>query len=105
MPLRKRQEVQEMLPQLNHASHPHIHARDTCAHHAVPSELNLRKPAHEDGDNRGRLHHYKNHYSAAGANSAKLKRVKQLLEWRNWQTHGTQKPNSRIAEGNILCPV
>jgi hypothetical protein len=23
----------------------------------------------------------------------KLKRVRDLLEWRNWQTHGTQKPN------------
>jgi hypothetical protein len=22
----------------------------------------------------------------------KLKRVSHLLEWRNWQTHGTQKP-------------
>ena len=24
----------------------------------------------------------------------KLKRVKSLLEWRNWQTHGTQNPAS-----------
>ena len=24
----------------------------------------------------------------------KLKRVKHLLEWRNWQTHGTQNPAS-----------
>ena len=24
----------------------------------------------------------------------KLKRVKGLLEWRNWQTHGTQNPAS-----------
>jgi hypothetical protein len=23
----------------------------------------------------------------------------ELLEWRNWQTHGTQKPKQRIAEG------
>jgi hypothetical protein len=27
------------------------------------------------------------------------------LEWRNWQTHGTQKPKHRITKGKTLCPL
>ena len=36
--------------------------------------------------------HYRNHYRTPGAKCGKLKQVKHLLEWRNWQTHGTQNP-------------
>jgi hypothetical protein len=28
-----------------------------------------------------------------------------LPEWRNWQTHGTQKPNGRITEGKDPYPL
>jgi hypothetical protein len=35
----------------------------------------------------------------------KLKGVKPLLEWRNWQTHGTQKPEHRISGGKEPYPL
>ena len=35
---------------------------------------------------------HKNKHSPPRAKTGKLKGVLHLLEWRNWQTHGTQKP-------------
>ena len=36
--------------------------------------------------------HYKNHDIAVSMKVGKLKKARKLLEWRNWQTHGTQNP-------------
>src|SRR5262249_2980697 len=35
----------------------------------------------------------------------KLEGVQGLLEWRNWQTHGTQKPRKRRTQGNLPLPL
>lgn len=58
MPLRERQEIQEMLRRLSawHVARiSHTGASHTAAYPPVPSELNPRKPARQEGDNRGRL--------------------------------------------------
>jgi hypothetical protein len=57
MPLRERQEIQEMLRRLTGGPASRL-ARcppHTTAYRSAPSELNLRKTARQEGNNRGRL--------------------------------------------------
>jgi hypothetical protein len=62
MPLRERQEIQEVLRCLSawqvnpgpHLSRWHPH---TTAYPSAPSQLNLRNTVRQEGNNRGRLHY------------------------------------------------
>jgi hypothetical protein len=45
---------------------------------------------------------HRNKHSTPRAKTGKLKGVLHLLEWWNWQTHGTQKPEFRGSHGHVF---
>jgi hypothetical protein len=56
MPLRERQEIQEMLRRLTGGPGSRLaRCPHTTAYRSARSELNLRKTARQEGNNRGRL--------------------------------------------------
>jgi hypothetical protein len=60
MPLRQRQEVQEVLRCLTRGPQADVRHTDLChirAHPSCPGELNLRKAVRREGKNRGGLQH------------------------------------------------